>query len=142
MQHIGLGKLKRAVMNRLAVPFTAQLEQDDTVLHSWISTPLGPKHMHASLIGREIIDEDQEVGTWTGIAKMIDFARPWFCGGRPFRALQLLRTSSKFGTAYETRVILPDPEERKIMLFNITIIPKELHKPPIIVDRILKAQLS
>eukprot|EP01053_Blabericola_migrator_P002275 Blabericola_migrator_1__2274@NODE_1629_length_4140_cov_9_186840_g1061_i0_p2_GENE_NODE_1629_length_4140_cov_9_186840_g1061_i0NODE_1629_length_4140_cov_9_186840_g1061_i0_p2_ORF_typecomplete_len293_score16_26_NODE_1629_length_4140_cov_9_186840_g1061_i032274105 len=136
MQHVGISRMKRAVMNRYTVPFTAILINNETILKSWIGTPLGPKYMHASLVGNEIVDEDNEVGTWAGIASMVDLSIPWFCGGNPVRALQLRRTNPTLGLAFETRVVLPDAQEGKIMLFNIKLYPHD--KPPIFVDRILR----
>lgn len=137
MQYIGLAKFKRAIMNRYTVPFGALLEREDTLLRCWIGTPLGNKYMHADLLGGAYTDVDREVGTWTGVAKMVDMSIPWFCQGRPVRALQLKRISNELGTAYETRVVLPDIEEGRIMLFNIALYPPNTN-PPIFVDRILK----
>jgi len=138
MQYLGIGKIKRSVMNRLAVPFLAQMEGGDKVLHCQIFTPLGPKHMNAALDGSEMWDDDADVGKWSGIARMVDFHVPWFCNGRPVRAFQLKRNNVKFGECYETRVVLPDKDEGRILLYNLHLFPLDKTKAPIRVDRILK----
>lgn len=138
MQYIGLPRFKRAIMNRYRVPFGAELVDDEEVLHCWIGTPLGNKDMHADLLGGNMTDHDNEVGVWEGRAKMIDFSIPWFCNGKPVRALQMKRICKQIGVGYETRVILPDEREGKILLFHVALFPYDDTKPPIFVNRVLK----
>lgn len=138
MQYLGIGKMKRMVMNRLAIPLTAVLENDKTLLNCWISTPSGDKHTHSSLIGETTYDEDSDLGNWTAVTSIVDYSIEWFCGGRFVRAMQMKRTSEKFGVAYETRAVLPDPKEGKILLYNVTIHPNVKSRKMMHVDRIYK----
>lgn len=136
---IGLGMIKRAVMNRLAIPLTMFLEENDTLLHCWIHTPLGIRHMRSNLLHQESIDYDPDAGKWTGVTHITDFSIPWFCNGKPVRAIQQRRTNPKIGTCVETRCILPDSIEGKIMLFQFLMIPSsKREKDELKADRILK----
>lgn len=145
-RHLGLNALKRAVMNRIAIPLTMFLEEKNTILHCWIHTPLGVRHMRSSLLGEEVIDEDSDVGAWRGLTQVVNYSIPWFCNGTPVRALQQVRQNSERGTCIETRCILPDALETKIMLFNFSMIPKLSDtfssSPPITLsaDRLLRIE--
>lgn len=144
-RHLGLGPLKRAVMNRMAIPLTMFLEDDDTVLHCWIHTPLGTRHMRSSLLGEEVVDEDTDVGIWRGVTQVVNYSIPWYCNGTPVRALQQVRQNSERGLCIETRCILPDAKETKVMLFNFSMIPRQTHPTspcPLLLsaDRILRQE--
>ena len=140
MAHVGIGKMKRMVMNRLAIPLTAVLDENSTLLRCWISTPVGDKHTSSSLIGENTYDTDADLGSWTATTKIVDYKCAWFCSERPIRAMQMKRTNDSFGTAFETRAILPDADEGKILLYNITIYPHGEDDPRgcINVDRIYR----
>lgn len=139
MTYVGIGKMKRMVMNKLAIPFTAVLEDSDTLLHAWITTPVGQKHTRSSLIGKQTFDQDSDLGDWTATTSVVDYKVEWFCTAQPVRAMQMERTNPKLGLCYETRVVLPDKAEGKILLYNFTV-----HPPPnsgkgtLKVDRIFK----
>lgn len=137
MMHVGIGKIKRMVMNKLAIQFTATLNPEKTLLDCWISTPSGDKHTRSSLVGEETFDQDGDLGDWTARTSMVNYSRPWFCNGKSFRAMQMKRENPKLGTAYETRALLPDSKEGVILLYNITMYPPN-DKPKMEVDRIYK----
>eukprot|EP01055_Gregarina_sp_Pseudo9_P004812 Gregarina_sp_Pseudo_9__4811@NODE_502_length_2690_cov_180_804979_g473_i0_p1_GENE_NODE_502_length_2690_cov_180_804979_g473_i0NODE_502_length_2690_cov_180_804979_g473_i0_p1_ORF_typecomplete_len360_score74_62Lipocalin/PF00061_23/0_12_NODE_502_length_2690_cov_180_804979_g473_i012842363 len=139
MTYVGIGKMKRMVMNKLSIPFTAILEDGDTLLHAWITTPVGQKHTRSSLVGKQTFDQDSDLGDWTASTSIVDYSIEWFCAGRTVRAMQMERHNPKLGLCYETRVVLPDQAEGKILLYNFT-----LHPPPnsgknsLTVDRLFK----
>lgn len=136
---LGLGMLKRAVMNRLAVPLTMFLEDEDRVLHCWVHTPLGIRHMCSNLQHQESVDDDPDAGKWTGVTHAIDYSIPWYCNGKTVRAIQQIRHNVKIGTSIETRCILPDPVEGKVMLFSFVMKAKgKAEKDKLSADRILK----
>lgn len=137
-KHLGLNVIKRSVIKRIPVPLTAFLEHNDTVLHIWVHTPLGKRHLTCNITGAPASDVDPDCGAWTGTTGVVDYTCPWFEGGRTFRALQQVRTNPKYGTAVETRCVLPDTEFGRIMLFNYTIIPLESDKSRLSGDRVLK----
>lgn len=142
MIHVGIGKMKRMVINRLAIPLTARLIENDTLLDAWISVPTGDKHTTASLIGNETSDSDGDLGDWTATTSMVDYSCSWFCEGRLIRAMQLERHNPKFGTAFETRVIVPDEKEGKVLIYNVTMRPLGKDSRPIIADRIYRFDRS
>eukprot|EP01053_Blabericola_migrator_P007318 Blabericola_migrator_1__7317@NODE_3720_length_1556_cov_671_147750_g2309_i0_p1_GENE_NODE_3720_length_1556_cov_671_147750_g2309_i0NODE_3720_length_1556_cov_671_147750_g2309_i0_p1_ORF_typecomplete_len344_score33_31_NODE_3720_length_1556_cov_671_147750_g2309_i0801111 len=139
MTYIGVNRMKRMIMNKIAIPFTAVLEDKDTLLHAWITTPVGQKHTQASLIGRETLDQDGDLGDWTAKTSVVDYSVSWFCGGKPVRAMQMERKNPKFGLCFETRVVLPDATEGKILLYNFTVHPPEYSgKGMLTVDRLFR----
>lgn len=119
---LGLGTLKRSVMNRIAVPITMFLEENDTILHNWLHTPLGIRHMCTNLHGLESEDNDPDAGIWHGTAEVVDWVVP-LCS-KPVRAIRQTRFSEKVGKSIETRVILPDTQEGKICFYNFAMEPK------------------
>eukprot|EP01053_Blabericola_migrator_P007029 Blabericola_migrator_1__7028@NODE_3562_length_1677_cov_544_686957_g2213_i0_p1_GENE_NODE_3562_length_1677_cov_544_686957_g2213_i0NODE_3562_length_1677_cov_544_686957_g2213_i0_p1_ORF_typecomplete_len340_score48_77Ribosomal_L24e/PF01246_20/1_8e03Ribosomal_L24e/PF01246_20/0_21_NODE_3562_length_1677_cov_544_686957_g2213_i02101229 len=139
MTYVGINRMKRMVMNKLAIPFTAVLEENDTLLHAWITTPVGLKHTHASLVGKETFDKDGDLGDWTAITSVVDYPVKWFCESKCVRAMQMERKNPKLGLCYETRVVLPDAAEGKILLYNLTLHPPEGSGKGIIsVDRLFR----
>lgn len=137
MIHVGINRMKRMVMNRLAIPLVASMVDDGRVLRVTIETPTGNKHTHASLVGEETYDEDADMGNWTAMTRIVDYTHTAFCT-RSFRAMQLERTSSNLGRCLETRAVIPDPIEGKVLLYNVNIIPKEEGKQQINVTRFCK----
>eukprot|EP01068_Selenidium_serpulae_P007944 Selendium_serpulae@DN4846_c0_g1_i1.p2 len=135
-KHLGISLLKRAIIKRIPLPLTAFLEKEDTVLHFWIHTPIGKRHLTCDITGKPSTDTDPDCGTWHGVTVVTDYVCPWFDNGRPVRALQQIRTNPVHGTAVETRCVLPDQEFGRIMLFNYTLIPHEKEKPRISGDRV------
>lgn len=127
---LGLGAMKRAVMNRLAVPLTLFLEENDTILHCWVHTPLGIRHMRSSLIGKELVDDDVDVGTWAGTTQVVDYSIPWFRNGASVRVLQQAKRNPKVGVCVETRCVLPDVQEEKVMFFHIALSPNATRSTP------------
>eukprot|EP01071_Lankesteria_metandrocarpae_P008393 Lankesteria_metandrocarpae@DN4953_c0_g1_i4.p1 len=77
MKHVGIGKLKRIIMNRLAVPLDIFLEKEDSILHTHLLTPLGIRHMVCDLHGGSFVDEDPDAGQWEGTARMVNYSIPW-----------------------------------------------------------------
>lgn len=120
---LGLGTLKRSVMNRIAVPITMFLEENDTILHNWLHTPLGIRHMCTNLHGLESEDNDPDAGLWKGTATVVDWVVPSLCS-RPIRAIRQTRFSDKVGKSIETRAIIPDEQEGKICFYNFAMEPK------------------
>eukprot|EP01054_Gregarina_sp_Poly1_P008663 Gregarina_sp_Poly_1__8662@NODE_515_length_7812_cov_238_903163_g409_i0_p3_GENE_NODE_515_length_7812_cov_238_903163_g409_i0NODE_515_length_7812_cov_238_903163_g409_i0_p3_ORF_typecomplete_len378_score17_78_NODE_515_length_7812_cov_238_903163_g409_i062197352 len=140
MTYVGIGKMKRMIMNKLSIPFTAVLEKNDTLLHAWITTPVGQKHTHASLIGEETFDQDSDLGDWTALTSIVDYSIDWFCEGKSVRAMQMERKNPTLGLCYETRVVLPDAIEGKVLLYNFTLHPPPTSGKPVLkVDRLFKA---
>eukprot|EP01057_Protomagalhaensia_wolfi_P000839 Protomagalhaensia_wolfi_Nauph_80__838@NODE_1485_length_1506_cov_1198_683708_g1151_i0_p1_GENE_NODE_1485_length_1506_cov_1198_683708_g1151_i0NODE_1485_length_1506_cov_1198_683708_g1151_i0_p1_ORF_typecomplete_len336_score36_50_NODE_1485_length_1506_cov_1198_683708_g1151_i02121219 len=140
MTYVGIGKMKRVIMNKLAIPFTAELRENDTLLQGWITTPVGQKHTRASLVGKETFDADADLGDWTAITKVVDYSIAWFCDGKSVRAMQMERRNPKLGLCYETRVVLPDQAEGRVLLYNFTMHPpEESGKAKMSVDRIFKS---
>lgn len=137
-KHMGLNYMKRAIMNRLSVPLTLFLEADDTIIHVHVHTPIGIRHMRADITGQPIIDEDPDCGAWEGVSSVVDYSIPWFCNGTPVRALRQKRHNKKVGTIIETRCILPDDAEGKIMLMNFALHAAKDPGNPIYTDRILR----
>lgn len=135
---MGLSYMKRSIMNRLAVPLTFFPEKNKTVIHIHVHTPIGIRHMHNDLTGKPAIDDDPDCGFWEGVTSVIDYSVPWYCGGNPVRALRQRRTNPKVGLCLETRCVLPDAKEGKIMLFNFVLYPAKDPNNPISTDRILK----
>eukprot|EP01070_Trichotokara_eunicae_P007037 Trichotokara_eunicae@DN5249_c0_g1_i2.p1 len=135
---MGIGFIKRQIMNRLSVPLTFFLENEGTVIHTHIHTPLGLRHMRADLTGETTLDVDPDCGIWYGqTPEVIDFSIPWYCDGKPVRAFEQARVNENVGTSMETKVILPDADHGTILLYNFKMIPKdggETHTA----DRILK----
>lgn len=115
--------VKRAIMNRLAVPLTMFLEDNDSILHCWVHTPLGIRHLRSNLHHRESVDVDPDAGRWSGVTHVVDFHIPWYCNDRPVRAIQQIRTNPAIGTCVESRCILPDATEKKVMLFQFVMFP-------------------
>jgi len=135
---LGLNIVKRAVMNRLAIPMTCCLENEGRDLRCWLHTPIGVRTMMCNLQGTVTVDDDPDCGQWEGTAKAVDHSIPWFCNGKPVRALQQTRISKKLGTVVDTRCVLPDEKEGKIMYYNITMIPKSDSSKRVSSDRVLK----
>ncbi|EZG44801.1 hypothetical protein GNI_143540 [Gregarina niphandrodes] len=139
MVYVGIGKMKRMVMNRLVIPLGAELVDGGETLKVWIETPVGNKITHASLVGKETFDADGDLGDWTAKSYVTDYAWIKFCNGKEFRALQMQRENPKLGTAFETKAVLPDNEFGKILLYNITIQPPAgSSQSTISVDRVYK----
>lgn len=120
---LGISTLKRAVMNRLAITLTLFLEENDTLLHCWVHTPLGIRHMRSSLVGKEVVDDDPDAGRWTGVTQAVNYSISWFPNGSPVRALQQVRRNPKIGVCVETRCVISDPQEGKVMFFNVCLTP-------------------
>lgn len=135
---LGLGMVKRGVMNRLAIQLTMFLEENDSILHCWIHTPLGVRHMRSNLHHQESVDQDPDAGVWSGVTHVVDMSIDWYCNGKPVRAIQQIRDNKKVGRAVETRCVLPDATEGKIMLFQFVMFPKDKPDHKLKADRILK----
>lgn len=135
---MGITYVKRCVMNRLAVPLTIRMEENNTMMHVYIHTPLGLRHMNSDLTGKPFSDDDPDCGVWEGKMGVVDFSIPWFCGGKTVRALQQIRTNKKINaTQIETRVLLPHKDDGKIMLFNFVMYPNNDESKKQTADRIL-----
>jgi len=137
---LGLSMVKRAVMNRLAIPLSCYLEESNTIMRCLLHTPLGVRSMNCSLIGNVASDDDPDCGYWDCTAKVVDYVIPWYCDGVPVRALQQTRKNKRVGTLIDTRCVLPDKHEGKVMFYNITIIPHAPNSKRLSADRILKYQ--
>lgn len=84
----------------------------------------GIRHLRSNLCHEECTDDDPDAGRWTGITHIVDFSIPWYCDGKPVRAIQQRRSNPKVGTSIESRCVLPDEKEGKVMLFQFLMIPK------------------
>eukprot|EP01069_Polyplicarium_translucidae_P005137 Polyplicarium_translucidae@DN2726_c0_g1_i1.p1 len=135
---MGVAYYKRVVMNRLAVQLTVFLEKDDTVLHIHVHTPLGIRHMLCNITGAEFQDSDPDCGVWYATAKVVDFTVPWFCNGKPVRALQQQRYNPRCGRIVESRCVLPDKAQGRVLLLNFRMYPNSGEERVIVADRVLK----
>lgn len=137
---MGINYIKRSVMNKLAVPLTLKIEKNDTVLHVYVHTPLGLRHMESNLCGEYFYDDDVDCGRWEGKMAVVDYSIEWFCGGKTVRALQQVRENKKINaTQIETRCVIPDLKEGgKMMLFNFKIYHNNDKNKVYVADRILK----
>lgn len=144
MAFVGIGKMKRMVMNKLQIQFCAILKEEEGLLESYIVTPAGNKNSTASLKGKETIDADSDLGDWTAETRMVNFAHPKFCDGRAtFRAMQMKRYNKKLNTiAFETRAVLPDKSEDRVLLYAITLVPQAINRDPLHVARMYRFMSS
>eukprot|EP00922_Rhytidocystis_sp_ex-Travisia-forbesii_P003241 GHVS01004746.1.p1 GENE.GHVS01004746.1~~GHVS01004746.1.p1 ORF type:complete len:603 (+),score=83.67 GHVS01004746.1:440-2248(+) len=134
----GIAYIKRIVVDRLSIPVTLTLQDNESVLDMLVHLPMGNRHMRWALDGSSTLEEDPDCGTWTGYIRGCELRLPWVSDGTPFRALQQVRTHSRIGEVHETRAIVPDSKFGRVLYLNYTLFPKSRPTSPLHVVRILK----
>jgi hypothetical protein len=136
---LGINAIKRSIMNRLCFCLTLFLEKNDTILHCLVHTPFGVRHMRNDLLGNEIEDIDVDMGAWKGVTDVSSDCVPTLNNNMPFRVLRQIRKSDKLGLCIETRSVLPDEENGKIMYFSVTLHPRSAPESPLKAIRIFRS---
>lgn len=127
---IGIPWVKRSVLSNIAIPVTIFCEDHRGGkfhgLHLWLHTPIGLRHIKWNLDERITCDEDPDAGSWQGTMRLVDVDLP---GGQTVKALQRRNQrpgDPSAGMTIETRIVLPDPEHRKVLIMHFDTYPKGL----------------